>query len=195
MNLPNLLTLLRVFLTFFFIFFLYQDGLAFKIMALGVFILASLTDFLDGYYARKYNIITQFGKIMDPIADKFLMLSAFFIFSTMRIIAGWMFIIIFAREMIVTGLRLLAIRGKATLAAEKAGKVKTVLQIIAVYLIIIFIIAAQFNINTQWYANFMSIAISGITVFMVGVVLITLSSGLSFIWNNRKEIFNSTGKH
>ena len=190
MNLPNMLTVLRIFLTFIFIFFLHQDGLGPKILALFAFTLAALTDFFDGYFARKLNLVSRFGKIMDPIADKFLMLSAFFIFSRMHIIAGWMFIAILTREGIVTGLRLSAIPRGITLAAEGAGKVKTVLQIVAVYLIIIFIILAQFSINTQWYGNLMSIAIKGIYVFMLGVVLITVSSGLSFIWNNRKEIFN-----
>ena len=191
MNLPNMLTLLRVFLTLFFIYFLYQDGLLSKIMALIVFILASLTDFFDGYYARKHAIITRFGKIMDPIADKFLMLSAFFIFTHMHIIAGWMFVVIFIREVGVTGLRLLAVQKGATLAAEEAGKVKTVLQIIAVYLIIILVILAQFDVDARWYGTLMSSLAVGIQIYMIGVVLITLWSGFSFIWNNRKEIFHA----
>ena len=190
MNLPNMLTVLRIFLTVIFIFFLHQDGLEAKLLALLAFTLAVLSDYLDGYYARKLNLITAFGKIMDPIADKLLMLSAFFIFSTMHIIAGWMFIVICAREVIVTGLRLAAIPRGITLAAEKAGKVKTVLQIIAVYLIIILIILVQCYVNAQWYGALMSSLAGGIRIFMVGVVVITLWSGLSFIWNNRKEIFN-----
>ncbi|MCK5083628.1 MAG: CDP-diacylglycerol--glycerol-3-phosphate 3-phosphatidyltransferase [Candidatus Omnitrophica bacterium] len=190
MNLPNMLTVLRIFLTVIFIFFLHQDGLEAKLLALLAFTLAVLSDYLDGYYARKLNLITVFGKIMDPIADKLLMLSAFFIFSTMHIIAGWMFIVICAREVIVTGLRLAAIPRGITLAAEKAGKVKTVLQIIAVYLIIILIILVQCYVNAQWYGALMSSLAGGIRIFMVGVVVITLWSGLSFIWNNRKEIFN-----
>ena len=190
MNLPNMLTVLRLLLTIIFIFFLHQDGLEAKLLALLAFTLAVLSDYLDGYYARKLNLITAFGKIMDPIADKLLMLSAFFIFSTMHIIAGWMFIVICAREVIVTGLRLAAIPRGITLAAEKAGKVKTALQIIAVYLIIILIILAQCYVNAQWYGALMSSLAGGIRIFMVGVVVITLWSGLSFIWNNRKEIFN-----
>ncbi|MCK4882165.1 MAG: CDP-diacylglycerol--glycerol-3-phosphate 3-phosphatidyltransferase [Candidatus Omnitrophica bacterium] len=190
MNLPNMLTVLRVFLTVIFIFFLHHDGFEAKLLALLAFTLAVLSDYLDGYYARKLNLITAFGKIMDPIADKLLMLSAFFIFSTMHIIAGWMFIVICAREVIVTGLRLAAIPRGITLAAEKAGKVKTVLQIIAVYLIIIFIILAQCHVNAQWYGALMSSLAGGIRIFMAGVVVITLWSGLTFIWNNRKELFS-----
>ena len=185
-----MLTVLRILLTVIFIFSLHQDGLEAKLLALLAFTLAVLSDYLDGYYARKLNLITAFGKIMDPIADKLLMLSAFFIFSTMHIIAGWMFIVICAREVIVTGLRLAAIPRGITLAAEKAGKVKTVLQIVAVYLIIILIILAQCYVNARWYGALMSSLAGGIRIFMVGVVVITLWSGLSFIWNNRKEIFN-----
>ena len=190
MRLPNILTVLRIFLTFVFIFFLHQNGLGPKILALFAFTLAVLTDYFDGYFARKWKLVSRFGKIMDPIADKFLMLSAFFIFSKMHIIAGWMFIIIFAREGIVTGLRLSAIPRGITLAAERAGKVKTVLQIVSVYLIIILIVLAQFDINAQWYGSLMSALAGGVYIFMIGVVLITLWSGLSFLWNNRKGIFS-----
>ena len=189
MNLPNILTVLRILLTLIFIFFFYQDGLVSKILALFVFILASLTVFLDGYYARKLNLVRRFGKIMDPIADKFLMLSAFFIFMQMHLITGWMFVVIFAREVVVTGLRLLAMRRGVALAAEGAGKVKTVLQIVSAYLIIIFIVLAQLNIDAQWYKTLMLGLTKGIYIFMLGVVLITLWSGISFIRNNRKEIF------
>ncbi len=186
MNLPNILTVFRIILTFIFIFFLYQDGLGAKISALVIFTLASLTDYFDGYYARKHNLITPFGKIMDPIADKFLMLSAFFIFMQMYLIETWMFVIIFAREMIVTGIRLFAMREGKAMAAEKAGKIKTVLQIASAYLIMIFIILVHLGIGAQWGKAL----INGIYVFMVGVVLITLWSGLTFLWHNRKGIFD-----
>ncbi len=189
MNLPNMLTIFRIFLTFGFIFFLYQPGLMSKILALGVFTLAAITDFFDGYFARKYNLISAFGKIMDPIADKFLMLSAFFIFTQMHLMGMWMFIVIFAREIIVTGLRLWAVGRGRTLAAEGAGKLKTVLQIVSAYLIMILIVLAQLDINTQWYGNALSVLASGTYIFMLGVVGVTLWSGLSFIVNNRKEIF------
>ena len=101
-----------------------------------------------------------------------------------------MFMVICAREVIVTGLRLLAIPRGVTLAAEKAGKIKTVLQIVAVYLIMILIVLAEFDISGQWYRTLVSSLANGIYIFMIGVVLITLSSGCSFIWNNRKEIFH-----
>jgi len=187
LNLPNVLTILRIILTFLFIglFCQYQMG-----WALIVFMLASFTDYFDGYIARKYNLITSFGKIMDPIADKFLILSAYFLFMQIQLIATWVFIAIFTREMIVTGLRLMAMRKGITLSAERAGKLKTVLQIGAVYLIMIFIIAiVEVNVSyitLQDYASKLGLIIN---IVMRFVVIVTLWSGISFIYNNRKDLF------
>lgn len=189
MNLPNILTVLRIALTFVFIFLLYQHGLQSRVLALIVFTLASLTDYFDGYLARKYNLISQFGKLMDPIADKFLVLSAFFIFMQLQLIASWVFILIFAREVIVTGLRLVAMKRGTALAAEGAGKLKTVLQIVSIYLIILFTIVVQLKADDQSYQDLMRQAFIGADVFMLIVVAVTLWSGISFVWNNRKELF------
>jgi len=190
LNFPNILTILRIILTVVFIYLFYQNGLGSRLLALIVFTLASLTDYFDGYLARKYNLITPFGKIMDPIADKFMILSAFFIFMQFQLIAAWMFMAIFAREIIVTGMRLVAVKRGNTLAAEGAGKIKTVLQIVAVYLIMIFTVLTQLSNDTQSFQMMMRHAFTGINVFMFAVVVITLWSGISFIWNNRKEIFH-----
>lgn len=188
MNLPNVLTIFRIVLTFVFIFIFIQDGLGSRILALIIFTAASLTDFFDGYLARKYNLITPFGKLMDPIADKFLILSAFFISMQLQLIAAWMFIVIFVREVVVTGLRLIAMKRGIALAAEGAGKLKTILQIVAVYLIIIVTILVQLNIDTEPYQSMMRQAFTGINSVMFIVVLVTLWSGILFIWNNRKKI-------
>jgi len=128
---------------------------------------------------------------MDPIADKFLILSAFFIFMQLQLIATWMFVVIFAREVIVTGLRLVAVKRGKSLAAEGAGKLKTVLQIVAVYLIMIFTILVQWNIDVESYQAIMRQVFTGVNLLMLGVVIVTLWSGFSFIWNNRKELFNA----
>jgi len=190
LNLPNVLTILRIILTVLFIYLFFQNDLGSRVLALIVFTFASLTDYFDGYLARKHNLITPFGKLMDPIADKFLILSAFFIFMQLQLIATWMFITIFTREVIVTGLRLVAIRKKIVLSAEGAGKLKTVLQIVAVYLIIIFTVLIQLTNDTEFFQLLMRQAFTGINVFMLVVVIVTLWSGISFIWNNRKEIFH-----
>jgi len=188
-NLPNILTIFRIFLTLIFIILYYQGSLGSKVFALAIFTLASATDYLDGYFARKHNLISQFGKIMDPIADKFLILSAFFIFTQMQLIAVWMFVVIALREVLITGLRLSAIQRGAALAAEGAGKLKTVLQIISVYLIIIYTILDSMMVSAQSYQHIMDLFLSGINILIFIVVLVTLWSGISFIRNNRKEIF------
>lgn len=189
MNLPNVLTIFRIILTVLFIYLFYQDGLGSRLLALIVFAFASLTDYFDGYLARKYNLITPFGKLMDPIADKFLILSAFFIFMQLHMIAAWMFITIFAREIFVTGIRLVAVQRGVALAAEGAGKLKTVLQIVSIYFIIIFTILVRLDTDGQSTQSLMRQALTGINIFMFIVVFVTLWSGISFIWNNRRELF------
>jgi len=189
-TIPNILTVLRIFLTVIFVFCLYQGGIGSTIWALVVFTLASLTDYFDGYLARKYNWISSFGKIMDPIADKFLTLSAFFVFMQMNLIATWMFVVICIREVVVTGLRLPALQRGVALAAEGAGKLKTVLQIVLVYSIMIFIVLLHLDPDVERYSTLMLYFSKGIYLFMIVVVLITVWSGASFIWKNRKEMFN-----
>ena len=185
MNFPNTLTVLRIFLTCGFIYFFSRDALPAQVTALIVFALASLTDFLDGYWARRYNLVTRFGKIMDPIADKVLILSAFFVFLHKSLIANWIFFIILARETLVTGLRLIAMQRGLTLAAENAGKLKTILQMVGVYLIILSIIFKPFL--SQIFVRRLSF---GIHLFMMVVVWVTVSSGYSFIRNNRERLFH-----
>ena len=186
MNLPNILTVLRIFLTLIFIALFLQNNLESSIAALGVFTLASVTDFLDGYYARKYHLITRFGKIMDPIADKFLVLSAFVIFMNMELIASWMIILIIIREVGVTGLRFFAMGRGITLEAESAGKLKTVLQIVAIYLIMGAVTWFQASRGGGMPEGLLSF----VGILMVLVMGVTVWSGITFIWNNKKEIFS-----
>ncbi len=138
MNLPNKLTLLRVLLIPFFIFFLTTDyiGAVSKWIALGVFCAASLTDFFDGYIARKYNLVTNFGKFMDPLADKLLVCSALICFTAMGRMPAWIVIVIVAREFIISGFRLIAAEQGIVIAASMWGKFKTATQMI---MIIVFI--------------------------------------------------------
>ncbi len=187
MTLPNILTVFRIFLTFIFIALLLQTGLWPKIAAAIVFLFASFTDYFDGYYAKKYELVSDFGKIMDPIADKFLMLSAFFIFSKMHIIPLWMVVIIAIREILITLFRLYALRKGAILSAEIGGKYKTVSQIVAVTLILIFIILREFS-HLAYVRDILSESMYGIYMMMFIVVVMTLYSGVSFLWNNRGSL-------
>ncbi len=139
MNLPNKLTILRVLLIPFFVFFMLADsfGRTGRLVALALFCIASFTDFLDGHIARKHNLVTNFGKFMDPLADKLLVCSALICFVEMEELAAWIVIIIMAREFIISGFRLVASDNGVVIAANMWGKFKTVSQMIMIILIIL----------------------------------------------------------
>ena len=139
MNLPNKLTLSRIVLAIAFVGFVFGHGLIWKVLALVTFAVASLTDLLDGYLAKRNNQLTDFGRLMDPIADKILVLAAFVSFVEMGIIPAWMVIIIIFREVTITGLRIFALSQGKVIAADIGGKHKTVWQMIAICAILIFI--------------------------------------------------------
>ena len=133
MNLPNKLTMFRVILIPFFVVFLLVDITPVdKWIALAIFIIASLTDMLDGKIARKYNLVTNFGKFMDPLADKLLVCSALVCLVAVDRIPAWMVIVIIAREFIISGVRLVASDNGVVIAASYWGKFKTTFQIIMI---------------------------------------------------------------
>ena len=137
MNLPNKLTIFRVILIPFFVVLLLFDITAYdKWIALAIFIIASLTDFLDGHIARKYNLVTNFGKFMDPLADKLLVCSAMICLVELSRIPAWVVIIIIAREFIISGFRLVASDNGVVIAASYWGKFKTVFQMLMICLMI-----------------------------------------------------------
>ena len=144
MNLPNKLTMFRVILIPFFVVFLLVDITPVdKWIALAVFIIASLTDMLDGKIARKYNLVTNFGKCMDPLADKLLVCSALVCLVAVDRIPAWMVIVIIAREFIISGFRLVASDNGVVIAASYWGKFKTTFQIIMICLMIADLAALQ----------------------------------------------------
>lgn len=139
MNLPNKLTVMRVLLIPFFVFFMlapYFDGYG-NYIAAGIFIVASLTDMLDGRIARKYHLVTNFGKFMDPLADKLLVCSAMICLIEKEQLAAWIVIIIIAREFIISGFRLIASDNGIVIAASYWGKFKTVFQMLMVIILIL----------------------------------------------------------
>lgn len=137
MNLPNKLTMFRVVLIPFFVVLLLVDITPYdNWIALVIFIVASLTDLLDGKIARKYNLVTNFGKFMDPLADKLLVCSALICLVEMERIAAWMVIIIIAREFIISGFRLVASDNGVVIAASYWGKFKTTFQMVMICLMI-----------------------------------------------------------
>lgn len=139
MNLPNRLTIFRVILIPFFVFFLlapYFESYG-NYIAVAIFIVASITDFLDGKIARKYNLVTNFGKFMDPLADKLLVCSALICLIQLELIPAWVVIIIIAREFIISGFRLIASDNGVVIAASYWGKFKTAFQMLTVIVLIL----------------------------------------------------------
>jgi len=148
MNLPNKLTILRVILVPFFVFFMlapYFEGYG-NYIAVAIFIIASFTDFLDGYLARKHNLVTNFGKFMDPLADKLLVCSALICLIQTGHLESWIVIIIIAREFIISGFRLVASDNGVVIAASYWGKFKTVSQMLMVIVLILDIPFVAFDI-------------------------------------------------
>ncbi|MCL2111483.1 MAG: CDP-diacylglycerol--glycerol-3-phosphate 3-phosphatidyltransferase [Clostridiales bacterium] len=185
MNLPNLLTVIRMALVPVFLVFFYmgKDGLQlYSALAFAVFIIASLTDALDGYIARKRSLITNFGKLMDPLADKVLTTAAFIAFVGTGEIMPWMVIVILAREFAITGLRGVAASEGVVIEAGSAGKFKTVTQIIALSLMLLGNAAGP-NPAMQGFWAFVNVA--GMACLWAAVI-ITVYSGAEYIWKSRK---------
>jgi CDP-diacylglycerol--glycerol-3-phosphate 3-phosphatidyltransferase len=188
-NIANRLTTLRLLLAFVFMAFLFMHGLIYKVIALLVFGFASLTDLLDGWLARKRNEITDLGKLLDPIADKVLVLAAFLSFVEMHLISAWMVVIIIIRELLITGLRILAITRGKVLEAGISGKHKTVSQMLTIFFILIVLVVREIGIQQDFWTTRVENAVNlGIILLMLITVALTVSSGFSYMWVNRKII-------
>ena len=172
MNLPNKLTIARIISVPFFI-AAYMFG--YYILAFILFIAASFTDMLDGKIARKYNLVTNFGKIMDPLADKILVYSAFCLMVEDGTVPGWMLIVILAREFAIAGMRTVAASDGTVIAAGMSGKIKTVLQMIAVPLLLL----------TAAIDDYINLAAQ---IFLWASLIMTVYSGIEYIAKN-KNVF------
>ena len=193
MNLPNKLTISRIILTFVFMLLLFSKGVLPKVLALFIFLLASFTDFLDGFLAKKRNEITDFGKLMDPIADKILVLAAFLAFVEMKLIPAWMVVIIIFREVAITGLRVLALTKDRVIPADDGGKHKTVSQIFAVFAILLFLIfrEAGMKVFQFWNGGIEAIYKNAIFILMLVTIILTLISGAAYLVKNREIYINA----
>ncbi len=181
---PNLLTCSRLFLSAIFVFLLLRHGASFRILALATFILASFTDYWDGYLARRGGRVTGFGRLMDPIADKTLTLSAFIAFAFLRLVPLWAVLAILARDLLVTALRFRLPVDDPSQAARQSGKQKTVLQIAAILLILLFLVAR----DSGWFGpRSEARALTLIYFMMLFTVVVTWWSGARYLWANRKH--------
>ncbi len=182
MNLPNKLTILRTILVPFFLVFLYTDfcGRANAYIAVAIFIIASLTDLLDGKIARKYNLVTNFGKFMDPLADKLLVCSALIALVDLGKIAGWIVIIVIAREFIISGLRLIASDRGVVIAASYWGKYKTTFQMIMIISLIL-------NLQLP-YMDIIN------TILIYAALILTIISMIDYVAKNYKVFIEGSSK-
>ena len=188
MNLANKLTLLRIFLVPVFLIFFLVEGIDYgTIVATIVFIVASITDQLDGHIARSRNQITTFGKFMDPLADKLLVTAVFVCLVQIGMIPAWAVIIILSREFAVSGLRSIAASNGLVIADSWWGKIKTVTQIIAILLFLLTVNIMTIG-NTNLLVNFFpGFLVASNIVFYICVV-ITIISGIDYFIKNRKVI-------
>ena len=177
MNLPNKLTILRVILIPFFVFFLLTSFVPYThVIALVIFVAASLTDMLDGKIARKYNLVTNFGKFMDPLADKLLVCSAMICLIELDSLPAWVVVIIIAREFIISGFRLIASDNGVVIAASYWGKFKTVFQMA---MVIVLILELDFPV--------FALHILGIILIFVALAL-TVISLIDYVVKNRNVL-------
>jgi CDP-diacylglycerol--glycerol-3-phosphate 3-phosphatidyltransferase len=189
MNRPNKLTLSRLVLTVLFLLFIFSNIRFHESMALAFFVIASLTDFWDGKIARRDGLITNFGILMDPLADKILTCSAFIAFVGLDLMPAWMAVVIVARELAITGLRLLAAGRNLVLAAEGFGKHKTISQMVSIIANLIALSYEQWGIVGKGVFGW-TIAgkawvdwLADISVW--AAVFLTFMSGFLYLWKNR----------
>lgn len=176
MNLPNKLTMGRIFaIPVFIVVFL----MGCRYVATVIFILAAITDMLDGKIARKYNLVTNFGKLMDPLADKLLVMSALICLAQIGDVPGWMVIIILGREFIITGMRQVAAAQGIVIAAGTTGKIKTITQMIAIPLLLL----------NNWPFSLLSFNLPMDTIFLWIALVMTVVSGTEYIVKN-KQLFS-----
>ncbi len=175
MNLPNKLTMLRVILipVFLLVLFLAPAPMN-RYISVAIFIVASLTDFLDGYLARKWNLVSNFGKFMDPLADKLLVMAALVSMVQLGDLASWVVIIILAREFAITGFRTLAMEANIVMAASWWGKVKTTVQMLMIILVLLDLPFAGVSIIEKLFI--------GLAVFF------TILSGADYIIKNKQVL-------
>ena len=185
MNLPNRLTLARFFLTLGFVFALSADWRFGHTFALILFVLGGVTDYADGFIARRYGLVTDFGKLMDPLVDKIMISGAFICLVPSKAIPAWAVVVIISREFLITGLRLLAASKGVVLPAESIGKHKTGWQIATVIFFLAVLAAQEFPKLGYSPALLNAAQIYGGYSLISVALSLTLYSGVGYVWKNR----------
>ena len=196
MNLPNKISLVRIFLIPVMIFFFLADFVPYgKIVALAIFIIACCTDFIDGMIARKYNMVTDLGKFLDPIADKILMMSALLLVVCDLVIyppyGVLVAIIIIGRELIISAFRQVAATKNFVMSADKWGKIKTIFQDIAIAMLIFLALIFQYNLFSEQFVYVFQV----VSYCFLGIAtLLTVVSGINYIVKNWKVLKEDKGE-
>ena len=182
MTTANIITISRIALVPVFMFAALTGGLAWNVVALAIFVIASATDGVDGYIARKYNQVTTLGKFLDPLADKLLVTAAILLFVQTGSISAVAATIIIAREFVVTSLRIVAIDAGQVIAAQMSGKIKTVLQIVVISILLAMPIALEYFPAVAAYTDIVT------DVSVWAMVAVTVLSGIEYFKNFGKII-------
>lgn len=188
-NLPNQITLARIGLAFIYI-FLQSSGLQERsvwvhTVTLIIFIVAGISDWLDGYLARKMNLLSDFGRLFDPLADKILICAALIGLMGHHLIPYWIVVLVISREFLITGLRLVALQQGQVLAAEKAGKHKTVSQIVTIIVGLLFLTLQEWHRGEE--VSFAMRFLESIQPWLnFWTLLVSIGSGVYYLWKNRK---------
>ena len=193
MNLPTQLTLLRIVLTFVVMGLVFVPGMAAKIAALAVFAVAALTDWLDGHLARAYDQSSALGMLLDPIADKILILGLLLAFVQLGLVRAWMVLVILIRELLITSARLYAVGHHIVIPAAKEGKQKTVSQMATVILVLGLLVAREV-VPSSSVMGVESAMARLIPAAMWVTVALTVVSGASFFWRNRSVLFHAVAR-
>jgi CDP-diacylglycerol---glycerol-3-phosphate 3-phosphatidyltransferase len=190
MNIANKITISRILIMPAFIIGILDNSLGWRFVSLACFMYASFSDWLDGYLARKNNLVSDFGKFMDPLADKIFISSAFICFTSLHDlnIPAWMVIIIISREFIITGFRTLAVSKGVVIPAKSSGKFKTTSQLITIFVILVLLIIDSYEKYSGVHVLGYSMKVYTVTfplITMSIVTALTLFSGISYIVENR----------
>lgn len=183
-RLPNLLTIARIVLTIVIMGLVFVPGVVAKAWCVGLFVLAALTDWFDGYAARRFRQVTPLGVLLDPIADKILVVGLLLVFVQLKLIRAWMVLIIVIREFLITGVRLYAANRHVIIPAAKEGKQKTVSQMLTI-LVTLVLLLVQEIVPPETRMAQASTVLRVITWCMWVTVGFTVASGASFFWRNR----------
>lgn len=195
MILPNQLTVLRIILTPVFLVLFLMDDPLFKQISILVYIIAAITDWYDGWLARKFNYITDWGQFLDPLADKILTSTAFFAFVAIGVLELWMVLLIVIRDIVITGLRLFAEQKKSKFATSRSAKWKTFLQMAFLYYLLLLYVSKTFiQFHQEYLSVFLILENAQLIYFtMLFITIFTIYTGITYFYKNRfliKRLFN-----